>query len=154
MSRHGWMELLVSALMVGILGIAGCTGKKPAPANAPASGSVEAGAAAATAVSLTKDVMPLFARSCGVCHRREGGNEEAVEDGTYYETIADILGNVGTHITAGDPAASGLLKVCNQSRPVSDEKIVMPPPESGVQKWSTDELAKLSAWIEQGAQDN
>ena len=105
-------------------------------------------------VSLSEDLLPLFVRSCGACHKRERGNEAAVEHETYYETGEDILGKVGKHIIAGKPEESGLVKVLNQSQPVSEHKIVMPPPESEIMKWNDEEVALFEKWIKDGAKDN
>jgi mono/diheme cytochrome c family protein len=119
--------------------------KKDSTAGAPAKGD---------AVSFSKDVLPVFVRSCGACHRREGGNEEAVEHKVYYETKEDVLGKVGKHIIPGKPQESGLLKILDQTQPVSDAKIVMPPPGSSVPAWSRDELDLFSRWVQAGAGDN
>ena len=105
-------------------------------------------------VSFAKDLMPVFERSCGVCHKREGGSKAAVENGTYFEKKEDILGKVGTFIQPGKPAESGLLSVLNQSYPVGGDKIVMPPPNSKAPKWTQEELDLFGRWIEQGAKDN
>jgi hypothetical protein len=110
--------------------------------------------AADEGVSLSKDLLPVFVRSCGVCHAREGGNEKAVEHQVYYENKEDILGKVGKFIISGKPEESGLVKVLNQTYPVGDDKIVMPPPESEIQKWSDEEVALFEKWIRDGAKDN
>jgi len=105
-------------------------------------------------VSLSRDVMPLFARSCAVCHRRNGGNPAATADSAYFERTEDILAAVGTAIQPGNPEASPLVKVLNQTRMVGDRQIVMPPPNSRVPKWNGEEVALFSRWIKQGAGDD
>lgn len=105
-------------------------------------------------VSLANNVMPLFVRSCGACHKREGGNPAAVANGAYFETKEDILGKVGSVIIAGKPEESGLLKVLDQSMPVGKNGIVMPPPGTPVPRWKEKELELLSRWIARGAGDN
>lgn len=107
-----------------------------------------------TIVSLTEHIMPVVVRSCGACHRREDGNPRAVEHQVYYELKEDILGQVGTYILPDNPDESGLLKVFNQTYPVGAHKIVMPPPDAKVPKWSEGELTLFARWIEQGAEDN
>jgi hypothetical protein len=119
--------------------------KKDSPTGAQAKGD---------AVSFSKDVLPVFVRSCGACHRREGGNEKAVEDKVYYETKEDVLGKVGKHIIPGKPQESGLLKILNQTQPVGDAKIVMPPPGASIPAWSKGELDLFSRWVQAGAGDN
>ena len=130
---------------------AGCADeKKPEPKKDSPSGPQAKG----DKVSFSKDVLPVFVRSCGACHKREGGNEEAVERKVYYETKEDVLGKVGKFIIPGKPQESGLLKILNQTQPVSDAKIVMPPPGSSVPAWSKDELDLFSRWVQAGAGDN
>ena len=41
--------------------------------------------AGAEEVSLSKNLLPLFERSCAVCHKRDGGKEKAIENGAFYE---------------------------------------------------------------------
>jgi mono/diheme cytochrome c family protein len=105
-------------------------------------------------VSLTRDVMPLFTRSCAVCHKREGGNPAAVAEKTYFEKKEDILGKVGKLIRPGKPGESRLLNILNQSYPVGRRKIVMPPPGMPVPRWSPEEVDLFSRWIMQGALDS
>ena len=105
-------------------------------------------------VSFSNDLMPKFTRSCAACHKRDGGNAKATANQVYYENKDDILGTVGTYIIPGKPDESGLLNVLNQTYPVGESKIVMPPPGMPVPKWKDDELKLFALWIEQGAQDN
>jgi len=105
----------------------------------------------ATQVSFEKEIMPVFLRSCGVCHRREGGNAAAIAHAVYYENSEDVWAKIGTYIIPGKPEESGLLKVLNQSFPVGESQVVMPPPAADVPKWSEAELALFTQWIEQGA---
>jgi hypothetical protein len=130
---------------LGLFAFAGCQGEKPKSAG---------GGEKAQGVSLSKEILPLFVRSCGACHKREGGNEHAIEHGKFYETKADILANVGKFVIAGKPGESGLVKVVNQTYPVGDHKVLMPPPESGVQKFSAEDVALFEKWIGEGAKDN
>ena len=127
----------------GLFVVAGCQGDKPEPSGGKAE-----------IVSLAKDILPMFVRSCGACHKREGGIAHAIENGTFYETKADILGRVGTHIVAGKPDESGLIKVLDQSVTVGDHNVPMPPPESGVPKFSAEDMELFKKWIAEGAEDN
>jgi mono/diheme cytochrome c family protein len=120
------------------------------PAAAPA---VPAAPAAAVEISLAKDLMPLFVRSCGACHAH-GGSGAAVARGTYYDTKEDITARVGKYIIPGKPEESGVYKICAQTMPVGESKIVMPPPGAPMPAWSKEELAKLAQWIKDGAKDN
>ena len=144
MRRNLFTGLII--LLTGVLFvISGCSKKEDTAKEQPEiSGNV----------SLSNQVIPLFVRSCGVCHKREGGNPAAIANATYFETKEDILGKVGSFIIAGKPEESGLLKILNQSMPVGKNKIVMPPPGTSVPKWNMEELGFFSSWITQGAEDN
>jgi mono/diheme cytochrome c family protein len=107
-----------------------------------------------TEVSLARDLMPVFTKSCAGCHKRVGGFAEAVEGGAYIETKEDILKAIGTGIVPGKPAESGFLRVLDQTYPVGRDKVVMPPPNSKAPKWSKEELDLFSRWISEGAKDN
>ena len=144
MRRNLFTGLII--LLTGVLFvISGCSKKEDTAKEQPEiSGNV----------SLSNQVIPLFVRSCGVCHKREGGNPAAVANATYFETKEDILGKVGSVIIAGKPEESGLLKVLDQSMPVGKNGIVMPPPGTPVPRWKEKELELFSRWIAQGAGDN
>lgn len=108
----------------------------------------------ATAVSLEKDIMPIFKRSCAVCHNRQNQSSPATEHGVYYDTIEDITNEIGKHIVTGRPGESTLYNICAQEITVSDEDLVMPPPGSGIPKWSQSDLKKFAKWIAAGALNN
>jgi len=108
----------------------------------------------ATVISLEKDIMPIFQHSCSVCHNRQNQNSPATEHGVYYENKDDILSKVGKFIIVGNPGESGLYKICEQTMKVSDEQVIMPPPGSGIPKWTEPELEKFAKWIAAGALNN
>ena len=108
----------------------------------------------ATVISLEKDIMPIFKRSCGVCHNRQNQNSPATEHDVYYENKDDILSKVGKFIIVGNPDESGLYKICSQTIKVSDKQVIMPPPGSGILKWTEPELEKFAKWIAAGALNN
>ncbi|MFC1568919.1 hypothetical protein ACFL4L_01670 [bacterium] len=138
---------IISVLLI----IIGCSPKKESPQidNSQISPGEEI-----TNVSFIKDIQPIFNRSCAVCHNRKSGNKSAIEDGIYFEKKEDVLGMIGSFIQLDNPEESSLINVLNQSSPVSKRKIVMPPPNSNVPKWSDDEIELFSLWIKQGAKDN
>ncbi len=105
-------------------------------------------------VSLAKDVMPLFARSCTGCHQREGGNPKAVDQGPYLEKKSDILRIVGSMITPGKPENSYLLMIMDQPKPGQPRVKMMPPPQSKVPRLTDKEIQQVSDWIKAGAKDN
>jgi len=105
-------------------------------------------------VSLEKDLMPLFQRSCATCHAPDSGVRGAIKDGTFFDTKKDIMDKVGTFIIPGKPEESGLLKVLDQTKKFGKRNIPMPPPKSGDPKWSEEEIAEITAWIKAGAKNN
>jgi hypothetical protein len=116
-------------------------------------GLVLAGSCAAEEVSFEKDLMPLFERSCAICHKRDG-NEKAIKNGVFYEKKEDVLSLVGTHIVPGKPEESNLLKVLDQTKKFGRRKMPMPPPKAAAPKWSAEELKRFSDWIKAGAKDS
>ena len=105
-------------------------------------------------VSLEKDLMPLFQRSCGTCHAPDSGVRGAIKNGTFFNTKEDVLGKVGTFIIPEKPEESGLLKVLDQTMTFGKRDIPMPPPKSEDPKWSEEELKKFTDWVKAGAKDN
>jgi len=105
-------------------------------------------------VSLEKDLMPLFQRSCGTCHEPDSGIRGAIKDGAFFNTKKDILGKVGGPIVAGKPDESGLVNVLKQEVKFGKKEIVMPPAGSDVPAFTKEEIEKVVAWIKAGAKDN
>ncbi|MDF7809240.1 hypothetical protein P4E94_17480 [Pontiellaceae bacterium B12219] len=110
--------------------------------------------ASAEEVSLEKDLLPLFQRSCGTCHEPDSGIRGAIRDGTFFNTKKDILDKVGKSIIPGKPDESGLVKVLDQTKTFGKKKLVMPPPGAGEPKWNEEEIASFKSWITAGAKDN
>jgi len=105
-------------------------------------------------VSLSKDVMPLFARSCTGCHQREGGNRKAVDQGPYLEKKSDLLRIVGSMIIPGQPESSYLLMTISKPKPGQPRFKMMPPQNSKAPRLTEQEVQNISAWIKAGAKDN
>ncbi|MEE9369269.1 MAG: c-type cytochrome [Pontiella sp.] len=105
-------------------------------------------------VSLEKDLMPIFAKSCAECHNPESTNRGAIKNKAFFSTKEDLLGKVGTYIKAGNPEESGLMKVLNQTATFGKKDMPMPPPKSEIPKFSDEELKKMADWIKAGAKDN
>ena len=110
--------------------------------------------ASAGEVSLEKDVLPLFKRSCGTCHAPDSGIRGAIKNGAFFNTKKDILGKVGGPIKAGKPDESGIIKVLDQTAKFGKRELVMPPPKADEAKFSKEEIEKVKAWIKAGAKDN
>ena len=110
--------------------------------------------AVAEEVSLSKDVMPLFSKSCTGCHQREGGNRKAVDHGPYLEKKSDILGLVGTMIVAEKPDNSYLLMMISKPKAGKPKHKMMPPERSKAPRLNDREVQIISEWIQAGAEDN
>lgn len=111
-------------------------------------------AASAGEVSLEKDLMPLFQRSCGACHAPDSGIRGAIKNGTFFNEKKDILGKVGGPIISGKPEESGLIKVLNQTAKFGKRNLVMPPPKADEAAFTKEEIEKVKAWIKAGTKDN
>jgi len=113
-----------------------------------------ASGALAEEVSLSKDLMPLFQRSCTGCHQREDGNPDAVKTGFLFDTKEGVLGSVGKIIIKEHPEQSYLLMVITPPEDSAQQKKQMPPPQSKAQQLSSEEIKLISEWIKAGAKDN
>jgi len=105
-------------------------------------------------VSLSKDIMPLIARSCTGCHQRENGNQKAIENGPYLEKKSDVMAVVGTLIVPGKPESSYLLMTMSPPAPGKPQPNIMPPKRSKAPRMTAAELAKIASWIKDGAKHN
>jgi mono/diheme cytochrome c family protein len=77
-----------AALVLALLGaLAGCGG---ATSSSGTTAATHDESASSTPAPTTAEVMALFERSCAGCHRHEGGDPSAVENGAYFDTEADI----------------------------------------------------------------
>ena len=97
-------------------------------------------------VDFMRDIRPILAQNCFMCH---GPDEETREAGLRLDTREGLLGELdsGEHgVVAGDPDASELLQRVTEK----DEFARMPPPESG-RTLSSREVKLLGRWIRQGA---
>jgi len=110
--------------------------------------------AMAEEISLSKDLMPLFQRSCAGCHQREDGNPNAVKTGFLFDTKEDVLETVGKIIIKDHPEQSYLLMVVTPPEDPTQETKQMPPPQSKAQPLSKEEIKQISEWIKAGAKDN
>src|SRR5690242_858779 len=99
-------------------------------------------AAPPPSVDFDRDIHPILARACLSCHgaaRHKGGLR--LDD----RTAALQGGNSGPVLKPGDAAGSRLLRVVAGL----DPDLKMPP--DGKTPLTSEEVARLRAWIEQGA---
>jgi len=97
---------------------------------------------AADAVDFTKDVKPIFARSCISCH-----GPDKQKSGFRLDRKVDALkgGDMGVAIVAGKADKSPMIRFVSGS----DSQLVMPPDRKKL--LTAAEVAILKAWIDQGA---
>ncbi|MBN2785295.1 MAG: c-type cytochrome [Pontiellaceae bacterium] len=105
-------------------------------------------------VSLSKDLMPLFQRSCQSCHQRENGNRNAVKSGYFYENKDDVLRSIGKIIIKNEPKKSHLVYLITPPKDPNQKKQMMPPTRSKAPKLTKEEIRKITEWIKAGAKDN
>ena len=118
------------------------------------SSALVATAADETEVSLSKDLMPLFQRSCMACHQREGGDKGAVDSTFLFEKKEDVLKGIGKIVVPEKPERSYLLKLITPPEDPKKKKRMMPPTGSKPPAMSKEEIQKITAWIQAGAKDN
>lgn len=117
-------------------------------------GVAAANGAMAEEVSLSKDLMPLFQRSCVGCHQKENGHPDAVKTGFLFETKDGVLNGVGKIIIPGKPEESYLLMLITPPEDPEKEKRMMPPDGAKPPRMSEEEIQKITEWIQSGAKDN
>jgi mono/diheme cytochrome c family protein len=103
--------------------------------------------AAAQRVSYSKQVAPVFAMNCHLCH---GANPESTAGGLSTRTWADLMkgGNLGPAIIAGDPEESALYQFVNGARGEAHRMPLGGPP-LGVA-----EIELIRRWIAEGARND
>ena len=99
-------------------------------------------------VSFAKDVEPILVKNCKECHVPGGsGLEKTGLDLTSYDTL--MMGTrFGPIVKAGDPLTSALVMLVEGR---ADPSLRMPHGKSALP--DTD-IAKIHAWVEQGAKNN
>ena len=131
MSSH---KLLVSALILGLGTLAGCSVEKPEKP-----------------VSFQKDVLPILKAGCAECHTApdgEGYQKSGLAVGTYEELMKGT--KMGPVIIPGQSLNSSLNRLA-EGRPGVDPSIQMP---HGKVKLPEEQLALLRKWVDQGAKNN
>jgi len=103
--------------------------------------------AAAQPVSFRRQVAPILAMNCHLCH---GANPESAAGGLSTRTWADLMkgGNLGPAVVPGDPQASALYQFVSGAR---GEAHRMP---LGGAPLDPSEIEALRQWIAEGAPDS
>ncbi len=103
-------------------------------------------ASAASSIGFNRDIRPILADSCFHCHGPDPGTRKA---GLRLDTEAGFFqakDGEQPAVVKGKPEVSSLF----QRLISTDEDEIMPPPESH-KALKPDQIAKVKAWIEQGA---
>src|SRR5262249_32297671 len=132
-----WRFSLLLGCLLALTGLAlRAADKPPEPANAKLPD------AAPGTIDFQRDIKPILAKSCISCH-----GPAKQKSGLRLDDRAEALkgGNSGPVIKPGDPVHSRLLLLVAGL----DPELRMPP--QGKQPLTKEEVAKLRAWIEQGA---
>jgi len=108
---------------------------------------VFAGVAGAQTVSYSRDIAPILAMHCHLCH---GANPESAAGGLSTRTWADLKrgGNLGAVVVPGNPVQSPLLQFIDGSR---GEAHRMP---LGGRPLTQAQIASIERWIREGAADD
>lgn len=100
-------------------------------------------------VTYTKDIQPIFAKSCYPCHSAKNPRPKGK---LRLDTLADVLkgGEDGPALVKGDSAKSTMVaQICHQGDP--DD--YMPPPKNkaNIPALTKEQIGLIRAWIDQGA---
>ena len=133
------------AFLLTIPGVLSCDIRAAEPADAKTAPAADPVPILSTKVDFETQVLPILKRNCLACHNATDAEGELV-----LETPATILkgGENGPVVVRGKGAESPLLKSATR-----ETKPFMPPKNNkvGAEILKPDELAVLSAWIDQGA---
>jgi hypothetical protein len=102
---------------------------------------------AAPPVDFSRDIRPLLSDRCFSCHGPDEANRQAGLRFDIEDVAKKPRGERPPVIVPGNPSASEILKRVAPADPA----LRMPPPYSDHKPLSENEVATLTAWIEQGA---
>ncbi len=99
-------------------------------------------------VDFQRDILPLLADRCFLCHGPDAAaNESGLRLDQRESAIAELPSGEGTAIVPGDPETSVLI-----ARIASDDpETRMPPPAAHRRPLSSEEVQQIRRWIERGA---
>ena len=90
-------------------------------------------------IKFDRDIRPILADKCYFCHGPDKEHQEA-------DLRLDVESDARAVITAGDPAASELIK-----RILATDDSQMPPKETK-KELSSEEISLLKRWVQEGAE--
>jgi mono/diheme cytochrome c family protein len=95
-----------------------------------------------------KDIKPILDQSCIGCHGKDGKRPKGGFNATTLEGLEKGGKEEGKGITWGDASKSSLYTLSYEGSTARDQEKAMPPKKSKSEPLTTDQLAKLKAWIE------
>jgi len=95
-----------------------------------------------------KDIKPILEKSCISCHGKDGKKPKGGFNANTLEGLEKGGKEEGKGITWGDAAKSSLYTLSYEGSTARDQEKAMPPKKSKSEPLTTDQLAKLKAWIE------
>ena len=96
----------------------------------------------------TKEIKPMMEQSCIGCHGKDGKKPKGGFNATTIEGLEKGGKEEGKGITWGDASKSSLYTLSYEGATARDQEKAMPPKKSKSDPLTTDQLAKLKAWIE------
>ena len=103
---------------------------------------------AARLATYTKEIKPMVDQSCIGCHGKDGKKPKAGFNATTLEGLEKGGNEEGKGITWGDASKSSLYTLAYEGSTARDQEKAMPPKKSKSEPLTTEQLAKLKAWIE------
>ncbi len=94
-----------------------------------------------------KEIKPMLDQSCIGCHGKDGKKPKAGFNATTIEGLEKGGKAEGPGITWGDLEKSSLYRLAHLGATARDEELAMPPKKSKSEPLTTEQLAKLKAWI-------
>ncbi|HEY3780234.1 MAG TPA: DUF1553 domain-containing protein [Fimbriimonadaceae bacterium] len=98
------------------------------------------------AISFGRDIQPILSQHCYKCHGPDAAKAAAGLRLDSFAGATSQLGN-GAGIVPGKPDASLIIQKVSNPNP----NLRMPPPDSGVQALTAEQIDKLRTWISAGA---
>ena len=95
-----------------------------------------------------KEIKPMLDQSCIGCHGKDGKKPKAGFNATTIEGLEKGGKEEGKGVTWGDASKSSLYTLSLEGATARDQEKPMPPKKSKSEPLTTDQLAKLKAWIE------
>ena len=94
-----------------------------------------------------KEIKPMLEQSCIACHGKDGKKPKGGFNATTLEGLEKGGREEGKGITWGDAEKSSLYRLAHLGATARDEEHAMPPKKSKSDPLTTEQLAKLKAWI-------